>query len=322
MKIGIIGEIHNDGWDILRKNNYECFQLPNIEEKTLINDLQDVDGILLRTANLHNGILNHCKKLKIISRHGVGYDNLDVSFLNKNNIALTITSTSNAVSVAEHVLTFFLILTKKIHLSDKLTKEGKFKQKSTLPNFFELFKKNIMIFGFGRIGQAVAKRCLGFDCNVYVHDPFVPNEKIKELNCNPIDKNEGLKLADYISLHLPLNNDTKNFISKEEISLLKSNAIIVNTSRGGIVNEKDLFDALKNHNILGAGLDVFEIEPPDAKHPLFELDNILLTPHNAALTLECRKRMAVEAADNIVNYLSKNKDLNYNNFVNELQITR
>ena len=112
-----------------------------------------------------------------------------------------------------------MILTKKIHLSDKLTKEGKFKQKSTLPNFFELFKKNIMICGFGRIGQAVAKRCLGFDCNVYVYDPFVPSEKIKELNCNPIDKNKGLKLADYISLHLPLNNDTKNFISKEEISL-------------------------------------------------------------------------------------------------------
>ena len=317
MKIAVMGEIHSDGLNIFEKFNFEYFEIVNFEESNLINELEDVDGILIRTANLNSRVLSKCKKLKIVSRHGVGYDNVDIEKLNKNRIALAITSNSNAVSVAEHVLTSFLYLTKNIHLSDKLTREGKFDEKSSLPNFFELYKKNIVIYGFGRIGKAVAKRCLGFEANVYVHDPYVSNKIVEEHNYIPITKTEGIKIADYISIHLPLNENTKNFIDEKEIMVMKDSVIVVNTARGSIINEKSLIKALEEKKIFAAGLDVFEQEPPAINNPLFKFNNVILSPHNAALTLECRKRMAIESAENIVNFLSKEKSLNLNNIVNK-----
>jgi D-3-phosphoglycerate dehydrogenase / 2-oxoglutarate reductase len=320
MKIAVMGEIHQDGWKVFEENNLESIELLNFEENNLKRELSEVDAILLRTARISNDIISNCKKLKIISRHGVGYDNVNVDYLNKKNIALSITSTSNAVSVAEHVLTSFLYLSKNIHLSDKLIREGRFNDKSSLPNFFELYKKNIVIYGFGRIGRAVAKRCLGFEANVYVYDPYVSKDVIKEHNCKVIDKTNGLKIADYISIHLPLNTDTNNFIDEQELSTMKETAIVVNTARGGIINEASLVNTLQNKKILGAGLDVFEKEPPDENHPLFNLDNVILSPHNAALTIECRKRMAVESAENIAFFLLDNKKLNLNNIVNKVEI--
>lgn len=316
MKIAVLGEIHQDGWRVFENNKLESFELINFEESNLKSELREVDAILLRTAKLSNDVISYCKKLKIVSRHGVGYDNVNIDYLSENNIALGITSTSNAVSVAEHVLTSFLYLSKNIHLSDKLTREGRFNDKSSLPNFFELYQKNIVIFGFGRIGRAVAKRCLGFEANVYVYDPFVSKNVVEENNCKVIDKTSGLKIADYISIHLPLNNNTKNFINEQELSIMKETAIVVNTARGGIINEASLVNALQNKIILGAGLDVFEKEPPDENHPLFNLDNVILSPHNAALTIECRKRMAIESAENIAFFLLNNKKLNLNNIVN------
>ena len=178
MKIALIGKIHEDGLKILEKEKVNILEINNLDENNLIEKLKDIDGIVLRTAKLNSKVLSECSKLKIIVRHGVGYDNVDLKYLNNNNIALGITSTSNAVSVAEHVLTLFLYLTKNLHLSDQLTRNGKFQDKLNLPNFFELYKKNILILGFGRIGQEVAKRCLGFESNVYVYDPFVDNQYI------------------------------------------------------------------------------------------------------------------------------------------------
>jgi D-3-phosphoglycerate dehydrogenase len=312
-----MGEIHQDGWKVFENNKLETFELLNFEESNLKRELREVDAILLRTAKLSNDVISYCKKLKIVSRHGVGYDNLNIDYLSENNIALGITSTSNAVSVAEHVLTSFLYLSKNIHLSDKITREGRFNDKSSLPNFFELYQKNIVIFGFGRIGKAVAKRCLGFEANVYVYDPFVKKNVVEENNCKVIDKVNGLKIADYISIHLPLNVDTKNFIDEQELSIMKKTSIVINTARGGIINEVSLVNALQNKIILGAGLDVFEKEPPDENHPLFNLDNVILSPHNAALTIECRKRMAIESAENIAFFLLNNEKLNLNNIVNK-----
>jgi len=320
MKIAVMGEIHQDGWEIFKGNNLESFEILNFEENSLKKELSEVDAILLRTARLSNDVLSYCKKLKIVSRHGVGYDNVNLEYLNQNDIALGITSTSNAVSVAEHVLTSFLYLSKNIHLSDKLTREGRFNDKSSLPNFFELYQKNIVIFGFGRIGKAVAKRCLGFEANVYVYDPFISKNVIEENNCKVVDKITGLKIADYITIHLPLNSDTKNFIDEQELSIMKKTSIVVNTARGGIINEASLVNALQNKKILGAGLDVFEKEPPDANHPLFNLNNVILSPHNAALTIECRKRMAVESAENITFFLLNNNKLNLNNIVNKNEL--
>jgi len=315
-KIAIIGPIHKDGWAVFKKLNFDVFEITNLSRDNLIKQLKDIDGIALRTANLDSNIMKECPKLKIVSRHGVGYDNVDTSYLNKNKLALAVTGTSNAVSVAEHVLTMFLYLSKNIHLSDALTKNGDFDKKTTLPNFFELFQKNILIMGFGRIGQAVTKRCLGFECNVYVYDPFVNEKTIEENNCKKIDFLKGIEIADFITIHMPLSKETKNLIAIEELKIMKKNCILINTARGGIINEEDLLWALTNDEIRAAGLDVFTTEPPSKNNPLLKLDNILLSPHNAALTLECRRRMAIETAENIAFYLEDKKKLNKKNIVN------
>ena len=317
MKVAVLGKVDQKGLSFLRENEFKVIEIENFEIQNLKEQLKDVDGILLRTTKLDKEILEHCDNLKIISRHGVGYDNVDLDFLNENKIALCITSTSNAVSVAEHVLSFFIYLTKKLSLSDSLVKDGNFEKRSELPNFFELYKKKVLIIGFGRIGKEVAKRCLGFDMEVYVYDPFLDNEIIIRNQCIPIEKNQGLAIADFITIHLPLNRDTKNFISQTELNLMRKNSILVNTSRGGIVNENDLCIALDSKKIQGAGMDVFVSEPPESNHPFFKLDNILLTPHNAALTLECRERMSLEASQNIVFFLNNMSELNVENLVNK-----
>ena len=317
MKVAVLGKVDPKGLSFLIENEFKVIEIESFEIQNLKEQLKDVDGILLRTTKLDKEILEHCDNLKIISRHGVGYDNVDLGFLNENKIALCITSTSNAVSVAEHVLSFFIYLTKKLSLSDSLVKEGNFEKRSELPNFFELYKKKVLIIGFGRIGKEVAKRCLGFDMEVYVYDPFLDNEIIIRNQCIPIEKNQGLAIADFITIHLPLNRDTKNFISQTELNLMRKNSILVNTSRGGIVNENDLCIALDSKKIQGAGMDVFVSEPPETNHPFFKLDNILLTPHNAALTLECRERMSLEASQNIVFFLNNMSELNVENLVNK-----
>ena len=317
MKVAVLGKVDPKGLSFLIENEFKVIEIESFKIQNLKEQLKDVDGILLRTTKLDKEILQHCDNLKIISRHGVGYDNVDLDFLNENKIALCITSTSNAVSVAEHVLSFFIYLTKKLSLSDSLVKEGNFEKRSELPNFFELYKKKVLIIGFGRIGKEVAKRCLGFDMEVYVYDPFLDNEIIIRNQCIPIEKNQGLAIADFITIHLPLNGDTKNFISQTELNVMKKNSILVNTSRGGIVNENDLCIALESKKIQGAGMDVFVSEPPESNHPFFKLDNILLTPHNAALTLECRERMSLEASQNIVFFLKYMSKLNVENLVNK-----
>ncbi len=316
----MIGSIHADGWSILEKKGCDVFEIKDFSSDNLINKLHNVDGIVLRTPKLTSDILKNCNNLKIVSRHGVGYDNVDLNYLNNHQIALAITGTSNAISVAEHVMMMFLSICKITKQSDQLVRNGKYKEKNLLPDFFELYEKNVLILGFGRIGKTLAKRCLGFDSKVYVYDPFIDASIIKKDNCFPINLEEGLKIADFVSIHLPLNKNTKNMISKEQLLMMKNTCILVNTARGGIVNEQNLFWALNNKEIYGAGIDVYEKEPPSNDNPLFKLDNIVLSPHSAALPLECRKRMAVEACENISNYLNNKSKINVNNIINRKNI--
>ena len=320
MKIGIVGHIHELGWEVLQSQGHTIIEVKDTSVDSLKNELAEVSGIVLRTAQMPNEVIDACPHLQIIGRHGVGYDNVDLNYLNEKKIALGVTGTANAVSVAEHVMTFFLQLTKNIHLSDDLTRKGGFQDKGNLPTFFELYQKNVLILGFGRIGQAVAKRCLGFEMNVYVYDPYVNDEKVKELGCHSISKDEGIKIADFISVHLPLSGDTRNFINAKSFQEMKKSCVVVNTARGGIINENDLFMALHKKKIRAAGLDVFEQEPPSTDHQLFKLSNVLLTPHNAALTLECRKRMAIEVCETVSFFLKNKEKLNIQNIINRKEL--
>ena len=320
MKIGLVGTIHELGWEVLRSQGHSIIEVTDVSANNLKKELADVSGIVLRTAQMPNEVIDACPNLQIIARHGVGYDNVDLNYLNKKKIALGVTGTANAVSVAEHVMTFFLQLTKNIHLSDELTRKGKFQEKGNLPAFFELYQKNVLILGFGRIGQAVAKRCLGFEMNVYVYDPYVSKDTIEKMGCHSILIEDGFKLADFVSVHLPLNDKTKNFINAKIFQEMKDSCVIVNTARGGIINEQDLYQALKDKKLRAAGLDVYEQEPPPSDHPLFDLSNVLLTPHNAALTLECRMRMAVEVCETVSFYLKNKEKLNLQNIINRKEL--
>jgi D-3-phosphoglycerate dehydrogenase len=320
MKIGIVGSIHELGWEVLQSQGHTIIDVKDTSAESLKNKLAEVSGIVLRTAQMPNEVIDACPHLQIIGRHGVGYDNVDLNYLNKKKIALGVTGTANAVSVAEHVMTFFLQLTKNIHLSDELTRKGKFQEKGNLPSFYELYQKNVLILGFGRIGQAVAKRCLGFEMNVYVYDPYVSKETIEKMGCRSISIEDSLKLADFVSVHLPLNEETRNFINAKSFQEMKDSCVIVNTARGGIINEQDLYQALKDKKLRAAGLDVYEQEPPPSDHPLFDLSNVLLTPHNAALTLECRMRMAVEVCETVSFYLKNKEKLNLQNIINRKEL--
>ena len=303
-KIGIIEKIHDKGIELLKKNkNYEYEIIENTSKDNLIKVLPKFDGITLRVAKLDDSILGYCKKLKVISRHGVGYDNVDTKFLKKKNIKLLITATANAVSVAEHVMYMILTLSKGIVMYDKMVRDGNFRKAVNQLTTFELLNKEILILGFGRIGKNLIKRCNGFEMRVNVFDPFVDKSVIKKFGGNKVENlDKAFKSADYISIHMPLNSKTKNLINFKKLEIMKKNVIIINTARGGIINENDLDIALNKNIIFGAGLDVFEKEPIDLNNPLIKNKKVLLSPHSATFTEECTERMGIETVQNIIDF--------------------
>ena len=291
-KILVIQNIHQEGIKLLKDNSSYEFEIFDEINEDLKQKIVDCDAISIRTAKLPNEIISSAKKLQVISRHGVGYDNIDLKSTKEIGATLTITATANAVAVAEHVMFMLLNISKRKDMYDQSVKLGKFNDRNKLPKTIELWGKNILIAGFGRIGQALIKRCLGFEMNVYVYDPYINDEKIKSLGGKKVnDLKEAVKEMDAISLHMPLNDETKNIVNYDLLRSMKKNCIVVNAARGGIINEVDLDKALRENLIFGAGLDVFETEPPKSDNPLLKNDKVFLSPHTAAFTEECMIRM-------------------------------
>ena len=312
-KVLIIKKIHDSGIKLLdnRKDfSYEIIE--NLETDFLKNKLKDCDAISLRTSKFTKELIESSPKLKIISRHGVGYDNVDLIAAKNKNIVLSITSNSLATTVAEHVFFMMLSVSRGIDIYDKNVKRGDFSERKNLPLSKELWNKNILIVGFGRIGKNLIKKCIGFDMNVFVYDPFVDKKIISALGGKKIDNfYEIIKEMDYLSIHTPLTEKSKNLINIKVLSTMKKTSIIINTSRGGIVNELDLNEALNKGMIFGAGLDVFEKEPPESNNPLLKNKKVLLSPHTSTFTEECAERMSKETIQNIIDFfenkLQKNK---------------
>ena len=300
----IIQPIDKSGIEILENHpdyNFEIIDGTDLEE--IKKKIIECDGISIRTAKLPAEVIRGAKNLKIISRHGVGYDNIDLEAAKEKNITISITATANAVAVAEHVMFMLLNISKRKDMYDKTVKSGRFNDRNKLPKTIELWNKNILIMGFGRIGKSLIKRCIGFEMNVYVYDPFVSKEEIQSLGGKKIeDLKEGVKKMDALTLHMPLNEKTKNIINYDVLKNMKKNCIIINASRGGIINENDLNKSLNENKIFGAGLDVFDTEPPDNDNPLLKNDKTFLSPHTAAFTEECMVRMGKETIQNIIDY--------------------
>ena len=306
-KILVIQSIHEAGIELLKSNSDYDFEIvDNVDAEFLKSKIKDCDGLSIRTAKLTSDVIKTAEKLKIISRHGVGYDNIDLEIVKQKDLTLAITATANAIAVAEHVMFMLLNISKRKSMYDNAVKDGKFSDRNKLPKTVELWGKKILIAGFGRIGQALIKRCLGFEMKVFVYDPFISKDKIENLGGIKVESiEEACKDMDAISLHVPLNEKTKNIINYDLLKTMKKNCIIINAARGGIVNEIDLDKALKEDLIFGAGLDVFEIEPPESNNPLLKNEKVFLSPHTASFTEECMARMGKETIQNIIDFFDE-----------------
>ena len=300
-KVLVVQGLHEQGLEMLKqRSDIEFKVLLSDDENEILEAAKDVNGITVRTAQITEKIINSSQNLQVISRHGVGYDSINLKSLNNKKIPLTIAAHSNMISVSEQAMFFLLALNKNIFYYDDFTRKGDWTNRWDV-KAWDLAGKNIMVIGFGRIGSNFVKRALVFDMNVYVYDPYVDHEKIKKSGAIAIENlNDNLSKMDAITLHCPKNEETTNLFTKKEFHIMKKNAFIINCARGGILNEDDLYKALLNKKIAGAGLDVFDVEPTPSTNPLFKLKNVILSPHIAGVTVESTVRMATETVQNVL----------------------
>lgn len=268
----------------------------------VIKQLQQADAGIIDIEPYGEDIFSQIKdSTKILVRFGVGYDKVDLKAASRNGIAVARTTGANTTAVAEMALTLMLSAKRHICIDDNVVRSGRWEK--DVVN--ELTGATVGIIGFGAIGKQLAKLLQGFDCKIVAYDPFPNTEAAKALNVELLDLETLLKESDAISIHVPFLESTKNLINRETLALMKPSSVIVNTSRGGIVNEGDLYNALKEHKIGGAGLDVFAVEPLPMDSPLRELDNILLTPHNSSQTEEALWNIYKMAIDIAADFFEK-----------------
>ncbi len=303
-KVLVVQGLHEQGLQMLKnRTDIEFNVLMSDDENEILEAAKDVNGITVRTAKISSRIIKAANKLQVVSRHGVGYDSIDLESLNNKKIPLTIAAHSNMISVSEQAMFFLLALSKNVFYYDDFTRKGDWTNRWDV-KAWDLAKKNILVIGFGRIGSNFVKRALAFDMNVYVYDPYVEKEKVKISGAIPVDNIiENLPKMDAVTLHCPKNDETIDLFTKQEFDLMKKSSFIINCARGGILNETDLYEALTNKKIAGAGLDVFDDEPTPSSNPLFKLNNVILSPHIAGVTVESTIRMATETVQNVLDVL-------------------
>lgn len=297
-------DIAEEGKQYLRERGYEIKMGSGADVASIKADVVDCDAILARTAPFPAEVLEAGKNLKVISRHGVGVDNIDVEKATELGIRVTYAVESNSNTVAELCLGFIIALGRNLVRCDKATRAGDFEIRNRLKGM-DLEGKTLGVLGMGKIGRLVAKKAhFGLDMEIIGYDPYLKAEDFPEYVKQIDSWDELFAQSDFITIHIPSTPKTKQSIGKREFELMKSSACLINAARGDVVVEPELVEALKSGTIGGAGLDVFEQEPPPEDHPLFSLENVVLTPHNAALTHECMIRMALHAAQGIDEVIS------------------
>ena len=304
----IAGKIHDDGIALLKAAKGVTYDyVTEISHDSYAPLIEKADGLVVRTQPVPALTIAQGKNLKIVSRHGVGYDAVDVPALNARGIPLAIIGDVNSRPVAEHAMMLMLALAKKVRTYDAATRVGPWGYRNSF-EAIELHEKNLLVVGFGRIGRHVAKMASGFGMTIYAFDPFQSNDAIKAGGAEPVtDLKTGLALADFVSVHVPMSGG-KAVIGSEELACMKKSALIVNTARGGLIDESALHAALQSGQIAGAGIDVFLEEPPPADHPLFASEKVILSPHSASLTAESAIRMAVMSVKNALDYFDAKLD--------------
>lgn len=278
-----------------------------VDVKTGLNpgELKDIigeyDALVIRSATRVNAELLDCAtRLKVIGRAGIGLDNVDVAAASQRGIVVMNTPEGNTITTAEHTIAMLLALTRNIPQATASLKQGRWEKKRLKGR--EIFNKTMGVIGAGHIGRIVADRAKGLKMKVIVHDPYLPPETIQRLDLEAVSFDELLERADYITLHTPRTKETLDMINRGTLARMKPGAMLINCSRGGIVNEDDLYDALQSGQLAGAALDVFATEPPE-EHKLMSLSNFICTPHLGASTQEAQDNVAKDVAEQIVAYL-------------------
>ncbi len=270
-----------------------------LTEEELIPLLQDCDGYVAGLDFITEKVIAACPKLKVISRYGVGYDRVDVEAATKHHVTVTNTPGVNSEAVGELAFALILSVARKIPYLNEDTRKGGWMRATG----FECLGKKLCILGLGSIGKVVARCAKGFGMEVCAYDPYISEEYCKAHQIEVVSMEEGLAQADVVSLHLPLMDSTRHLIDKEMLEKMKDGVVLINTSRGGIIDEAAACEALKNKKLGGLGLDAFEAEPPKDS-PLFEFDNVVVTPHTGAHTKEATQNMAKAAIRNLMDVLN------------------
>lgn len=288
-------DIMQEGKDYLIKHGYEIKMGSGITVEAIQADVADCDAILARTAPFPAAVLEAGKKLRVVARHGVGVDNIDVKRAEELGIWVTNAPESNSNTVAEHTVLLILALLRRLIPVNESFRGGNFEVRNQLRGN-DLAGKTLGIVGLGKIGRLVSRKMAAFDIDIIGYDAVLNPEQYPEGVTASDGWDDLFTRADFVTLHIPATKETAGIVGEREFRLMKSTACIINTARGEIIDEGALITALQNGDIGGAGLDVFAQEPPDVKNPLIGMQNVVATPHNAALTDECMIRMAVHAA--------------------------
>ncbi len=298
----VAGQIHDAGLQILRETRDVTFDyVEEISEPSYAPLIDRADALVIRTQPVSAATIARAGRLRIVSRHGVGYDAVDLDALNARGIALAIVGDVNSISVAEHAMMMLLAAAKRALRADRAVRGGHWDWRNRLEQG-ELAGKNLLILGYGRTGRHMARMAAGFGMRVRAVDPFLAARGWPEGPATPTDLAGGLAWADAVSVNMPRAD--RPLIGAAELALLKPGAILVNTARGGIVEEPALVAALQSGQLAAAGLDVFDDEPPAPDHPLLAMDQVILSPHVAGLSIESAERMAVASVRNALDFLA------------------
>ncbi len=289
---------------LAERGDVELVTFPNLADReaflAVLEREAPVSAFALGPTKISHDQINAAKALEVVARIGVGFDAIDIPALNHHGVPLMTAGIANSPSVAEHALYMMMWLARRALETDAIVKQGRWHDRmGAVP--FDLFEKTVLIVGFGRIGTRTAKRCAAMDMTVLVYDPYVDTATIAEANYTPVaDLNAAMAEADFVSIHCPKTPETVGMFDAERIGRMKRSAYLINTARGGIIDERALEAALDAGVIAGAGLDVFDQEPVDPENPLLKRDNVITSPHMAGVTKEALDRMGIAAVKNIL----------------------
>lgn len=302
------GKISKEPIDLLEEAGFEITLMgTDFDQERFEKEIFNYEALIIGAHEFPQDIMDKCEKLKIICKHGAGLDNIDLAAAEKNGITVCNVPGTNSNAVADLAMGLALAMTRNIIISNNRVRNGKWQ-----PSIGEdVYKKTIGLIGFGSIAQNVARRAKGFSMKVLAYDPYIqtlPEEFKDYVKLSSFD--DAIKNSDLISLHLPLTEETKNLIAGKEMDQMKKGAYIINTARGGIINEKDLYDALVSGQIAAAALDVTEVEPIEKDNPLLALENVIITPHIGMYSKEAIGAVSLICAQN-VEAIFNNKELQF-----------